>query len=158
MRAAVAAAFVLLGAPTPLPGGPVAIGGHGSAVVHALPDTAGARPAALTVAVRTELQCGRPRPGTVLVRLPQAMHVPASIPRSAVHVGARTAASVSLAGHVAAIGVPRPAGLLCDSLAPGTLTVSFARAAGLGNPTRAGSYTVGVTVGGIAATAPLIIA
>ena len=36
---------------------------------------------------------------------------------------------------------PRPE-VMCDVIGPGRLTIAFSRAAGLGNPAAAGSYTV----------------
>jgi hypothetical protein len=103
-------------------------------------DGAGARPVALTISVRAELQCGRLRSSSITVSLPSAMRVPASLPRAAVSVSGRAAASVRTSGMDVIVQAARPQGITCDALGPGVARITFLRAAGLGNPARAGSY------------------
>ena len=116
-----------------------------SAVVAASPSGAGVRPAALTLRLSYAMQCGYPGPGPVAVRLPAAERVPASIPRPAVLVDGKAPSAVRVAGHVVTVALPPRPQVMCDSIGPGTLTIAFTRAAGLGNPARAGSYTVEAT-------------
>jgi hypothetical protein len=99
---------------------------------------------ALVVRVPTFLQCGRAL-GSVEVTFPAAMHVPASIPARDVRVGGRRSGSVKVAGHAVTVAAPRPAGMICDSLAQGTMVVTFARAAGLRNPAHSGTYLLRAT-------------
>jgi hypothetical protein len=119
---------------------------------------AGARPVALAVSLRTELQCGRLIGGVLVVTLPRAMRVPGSIAASDVLVGSRAARSVAVAGRVVTVAVPLPRGVICDSIAPGVARIVFSRAAGLGNPKAPGTYTVKLRRGSDAFAAPLTIA
>jgi hypothetical protein len=113
-----------------------------SAAVTASPRGAGVRPAALTLRLSYEMQCGYPGPGPVVVRFPTAEHVPASIPRPAVLVNGKPTSAVNVAGHVVSVALPPRPQVMCDSIGPGTLTLAFTRGAGLGNPARRGTYTV----------------
>ncbi len=124
--------------------------------VVASPDRAGARPVELTVAIRTELRCGRLNARSAAVQLPPAAHVPASVPRSAVRVGGAAAAGVSVVRHTLTIALP-VGGISCNVIAPGTVRIVVTKAAGIGNPPRAGSYSVGVTAGAERWTATLRI-
>ena len=103
---------------------------------------AGARPVALTVSFRTELQCGRLQGRTVSLQLPQAERMPASVPASAVLIGTSTASRVAVSGRTLEIGLPVPHGVTCEALAPGVVRIAVARAANLGNPAAAASYAV----------------
>ena len=96
--------------------------------------------------------------GPVVVVLPAAMLVPATIPRTAVLVRGRPAPSVHVSGHVITIGLPRPPLVICQSIGLGTLTVAFTRAAQIGNPMAPGAYAVRARVGGRTFTAALTIA
>jgi len=108
-------------------------------------DSTGARPVALTIRLRAELQCGRLQSTAVTVSLPTSMRVPSTVPRTAVAISGKVAASVSTRGTRVLI---RPAqqsgGVICDVIGPGVVAITFARGAGLGNPPRAGSYAFGV--------------
>lgn len=129
----------------------------GTARARALPATAGARPVRLELALRLDLQCGRPGPGPLLVSLPAAAAVPATIPRKAVLVDGAPPLAVFVMGHAVRLALPRPTGVTCDSIGPGTVTVVFTRAADLGNPARPGSYRIGLTLGSRGAVARLVI-
>jgi hypothetical protein len=110
---------------------------------------AGARPVVLKLTVRTELQCGRLVGGTVAVRLPRGAHVPRSISRSAALIGGKPAAGVAIAGRTLTIAVPQPRGVICTVIGPGRAVVTLTRAAGLGNPARAGRYLYAVERRGV---------
>jgi len=118
-----------------------------TATAVATPATAGARPAALTLTLRYEMQCGRPGAGPIVVSLPAAERVPHAIARANVLVDGKAPRSVSVSGHAVTIALVLPHGITCMVIGPGTLTVSFTRAAGLGNPAAAGRYRAGVRVG-----------
>jgi hypothetical protein len=128
--------------------GAVVAGQAGSVGVKLSSEGAGARPIAVTLAVRTELQCGRLVGGTIVARFPAAETVPKVIAKAAVLVGAKPSGGVVVNGHAVTVTVPRPAGVLCDVIGPGTAAVVLTRAANLGNPARAGNYTLAVQRGG----------
>ena len=164
MRGVAALAAVLAGIavpaavgapPKPLP--PVTLPTGGSATAVAVPATAGARPVKLTLTLRFEMQCGRPGPGPVVVSLPAAERVPHTIARHAVTLGGKPPLRASISGHVVVLTLPPQKGVICDVIGPGTLTVAFAPAAGLGNPPSAGSYAVAVRVGARAFVAHLAV-
>jgi hypothetical protein len=60
-------------------------------------------------------------------------------------------------GHVITIGLPKPPQVTCTSIGPGTLTVTFTAAAGLGNPAAAGAYAVQARMAGRTFAARLAI-
>jgi hypothetical protein len=164
VRAAAAAVAALAGllvpagaAAPPKPIRPIPILPVGTATASAVPATAGARPAALTVTLRLELRCGRLGPGPIVVVLPAAVRVPPALSRADVHVNGGPPASVSLSRHVIGLTVPRVSGITCDVMAPGRLTVAFLSTAGLGNPATPGRYAVSIRAGGSAAVAHLVI-
>jgi len=106
---------------------------------------AGAKPVALTLKLHYEMVCDQPGLGKATVLLPQASSVPARIDRAAVLVNGKPAPAVSVAGHDISITMPaKPSGATCMVMGPGTLTLTLTRAAGLGNPARAGAYTIRV--------------
>ena len=108
---------------------------------------AGAKPVAITISLRTELQCGRLVGGSLVVTFPRKMRVPASINATSVLVGSRAAKSVTVARRVVTVAVPLPRGMICASIAPGMAKITFLRAAGLGNPKSPGVYTLTVRRG-----------
>jgi hypothetical protein len=136
---------------------PVPLPPTGSATAVAAPATAGARPVTLTLKLRYEMQCARPGAGPLVVSLPKAMHVPRTLARSSVVLGGKPPASVSVTGHVVVLTLPPQHGVTCMVIGPGTLTVVFARAAGLGNPAAAGSYPIAVRIGAHAFTPHLAV-
>jgi hypothetical protein len=167
MRAAAAAVAALAGLlvpagaaapPKPVhPISPIAIRPIGTATANAVPAAAGAQPAGLTVTLRLEMQCGRPRPGPIVVALPAAMSLPAQLLRTDVRIDTRMPATLSLTKHVVVLTPPRTSGITCDSIGPGTLSVVFLQSAGLGNPASPGTYPVTIRSGGSSAVAHLIV-
>lgn len=105
---------------------------------------AGARPVALVVSIHTELQCGQLRGGSLALTFPAAVRLPQAISASAVSVGGRKAASVTLTGRTLSIAMAPPVGAICDVIGPGTAKIAVSRAARLGNPAAAGTYTLAV--------------
>jgi hypothetical protein len=167
MRAAAAAAAALAGLlipagttapPKPKPISPITIRPIGTATASAAPAKAGARPAQLTVTLRLELQCGRPGSLPIIVVLPAAERVPATLSRNDVRVNGVSPVSVSLSHHVVGVMLPRTSGVVtCNSMAPGTLTVVFLRTAGFGNPVSPGRYRVSIRSGVTSAVAQLLV-
>ena len=103
---------------------------------------AGARPVVVAVQLRYEMQCGWPGPGTVTVRFPAAMTVPSTIPATSVLVQGKPAPSVVSRGRQETVGLPPRKGILCDVIGPGRLTITFTRAARIGNPRVPGVYAL----------------
>jgi hypothetical protein len=119
----------------------------GSATALASPDLAGAQPTALTLTLRFRMTCGRPGAGPIVVSLPAAENVPRAIARSDVLVGGKPPLTATISGHTVTLTLPRSQGVTCMVIAPGTLTIRFTHAAGLGNPSAAGTYALPVRVG-----------
>jgi hypothetical protein len=111
-------------------------------------DRAGARPVVVALALHTELQCGHLFGGTVVVRLPAAERVPTAVPVRSVLIAGAPSRGVSVADHALTVQVPRPTGVMCAVLGPGTAKIVLTRAVGLGNPIRAGSYRISLTRAG----------
>jgi hypothetical protein len=128
-----------------------------SATVGADPALAAARPAALTVTLGYEMQCGYPGAGPVRITLPAAIGLPAHLTRKEVLVDGREAQSAALAGGTVTVGLAAPPRVMCDVIGPGRLTVEILPSASLVNPARAGSYPVAISVGQAAFTATLVI-
>ncbi|MBV8064639.1 MAG: hypothetical protein JOY73_03865 [Actinobacteria bacterium] len=156
--AAAAAVFVpAAGAATPVPIAPITPGDEGATTAVSAPAGAAAQPVQLTVTIKTELQCGRIRAGSILVTLPSAMRLGASIPRDSVTLNGAAPASMAVTGHIVALKVAPKPGIICDVIGPGVIRIVFARSAGLGNPMDAGSYAVTVHSGTVSGTAHLSI-
>jgi hypothetical protein len=105
-----------------------------------------ARPVQLALSFRTALVCGRPL-GPTTITFPAAVHVPGAIPAAAVLVDGRPAGRVTVAGPLVRITSVTPTGMMCHSVAIGPMAITFTKAAGLGNPARAGTFAVGVRRG-----------
>jgi len=97
---------------------------------------------ALTIVLQdVVLRCGRTDIHSLSVVLPHAMHVPRSIAPADVRLGAQQAASVQTNGSTIELSLPSASsGVMCDLLVLGTTRLQISRAAGLGNPARAGTY------------------
>ncbi len=141
---AAAVAAVLAGLSVPVATATLPVG---SARAVATPDVAGAQPTALTLTLRFLMTCGRPGAGPIVVSLPAAEKVPRAIARSDVLVGGKPPLTARISGHTVTLTLPRSQGVTCLVIAPGTLTILFTRAAGLGNPSVAGTYPLPVRVG-----------
>jgi len=88
------------------------------------------------------LQCGWPGPVLDVV-FPAAERLPNAIPRSTVLVDGKGPAAIARSGRTVSISVARPQ-VLCDAIGPASISVTFERASGLGNPKRAGAYAITV--------------
>jgi hypothetical protein len=119
---------------------------------------AGARRVALVVSLHTELQCGKLRGGSLALTFPAAVRLPRAIAATAIAVQGRRPSSVRLAGRTLSIAMPRPAGMTCMVIGPGTAKIVVFRTAQLGNPARAGTYELGVRYGTESLDATLKIA
>jgi hypothetical protein len=103
---------------------------------------AGARPVVLVARMRYEMQCNWPGPGSLVFRFPSAVRLPARIAAGAVLVNGKAATAARPSAGVVSVALPPRKGIMCDLMGPGTVTVTFTRAAAIGNPKHAGSYTV----------------
>lgn len=108
---------------------------------------AGARPVALVVSLHTELQCGKLRGGSLALTFPAAARLPRTIAASAIAVQGVRPSSVRLVRRTLSITMPRPAGMTCMVIGPGTAKILVSRAAQVGNPATAGAYKLGVHYG-----------
>lgn len=118
----------------------------GGATAVAAPQAAGARPAALKVSLSLELRCAKPGPAAISVSLPRAWRVPKAVARTAVWIDGSHPEGVSVSNHALMLRPVAPPGT-CTVMAPGTIKVKFTRAAKLGNPRKAGRYTVRASIG-----------
>jgi hypothetical protein len=103
---------------------------------------AGARPVAVTLQMRYEMQCSWPGPGTLEIRFPAGVKLPSSIAAGAVFVNGRPATASRPSAGVVDVALPARPQVLCDLIGPGRVTVAFTKAARVGIPKKAGSYTV----------------
>ncbi len=122
----------------------------------ATPQTAGAKPAALTVSLNLELRCAKPGPTAITVSLPHAWRVPKTVARRAVWIDTSHPDAVSVSSHTLTLQPATPTGT-CTVIAPGTIEVKFTRAAKLGNPRKAGRYIVRASIGPQDFSAPVSI-
>jgi hypothetical protein len=118
----------------------------GGAAASATPQAAGAKPAGLKVSLSLVLRCARPGPAAIVVSLPRAWRVPRTVARTAVWIDSVHPEGVKVSNHTLTLHPAVPRGT-CTVLAPGTIKVKFTRAAKLGNPRRAGRYTVRASIG-----------
>lgn len=118
----------------------------GSATAAATPQAAGAKPASLKVSLSLELRCGQPGPAAIVVSLPRAWRVPKTVARTAVWIDSTHPKAVDVAKHTLTLKPVVPHGT-CTVIAPGEIKVKFTRSAKLGNPRRAGRYTVRASIG-----------
>jgi len=118
---------------------------------------AGAKRVVLTLRLQTALVCGEAGPGAIVVRLPKAAKIPATLPRAAVAVGGHAAAKLRVTGRRVTISPSVSPGMLCQSITIGTLVIRFTHLARLENPRAPGRYTVVVRRGTTRAVAKLAI-
>jgi hypothetical protein len=119
---------------------------------------AGAKHVTLTVSFRTELRCGHLMgTRTLVLGLPAKARLDAAVPASAVKIGGTAASKVSVSGHAVTVTLAPPRGMMCDSVRVGVAKIVLAGAAGIGNPSTPGTYSVKVTHGAETFTAPLAI-
>lgn len=118
----------------------------GSATAAATPPAAGAKPAGLKVSLGLELRCAAPGPAAIVVSLPRAWRVPKTVARTAVWINSVHPKDVNVSKHTLSLQPVAPRGT-CTVIAPGTIKLKFTAAAKLGNPLRAGRYTVRASIG-----------
>lgn len=133
------------------------VAGQQSSTVALSSHRASARPVVLTLRLHYEMQCGWPGPGPLTIRLPEAMAVPSVVRPAAIQINGNAAKRVGGSGHQIVLDLPPRPPILCDAIAPGTLVVRFTTGARLGNPKRAGTYTLRATKGSLAFSAPVPI-
>lgn len=107
--------------------------------VTASPRAARAHAVRLVVTLRYEMQCGYPGKGPLVVTFPAAMKLPHRFTARAVKLAGKPIAAKVEGRHVT-VTIPPHKGVLCNLIAPGSLTLTFTHAARLANPARAGSY------------------
>jgi hypothetical protein len=105
---------------------------------------AGATNVRVQLTEHTELQCGRPTTGTITVTLPAAVGVPTTLARGAIKLN-DAAVAAHIAGHRITFVVPRPTGVICDVIGPGSFTITLTAGAHLRNPSHAGTYRFSLT-------------
>jgi hypothetical protein len=96
------------------------------------------------------MTCGRPGLGPVTIQLPTKMQ---ALPSLAVRIGTRPA-TAKVSGNQVTVPLPRPRGITCTVIAPGTLTLKLA---GVRNPANAGKYLVRAHLRRMTFTAQLAI-
>jgi hypothetical protein len=101
---------------------------------------AAARPVAVELRATISLQCSWPGPELDVV-FPSAERLPKTIARAAVRVDGILPGAITRSGRTVSLSLARPQ-VLCDAIGPAAVRVTFTRAAGLGNPQRAGSYVI----------------
>ena len=127
------------------------------ATIMLSPATAGAAHVGLTLRMPTVLRCGRPTGGAIVLTLPHAAGVPRTIGTAAVTLNGKSPAAVTVAGRSVTVSMPVVHGAICDSLVDGALKLVIEPAAGLQNPTRAGSYSVAVQQGHLTYQIPVAV-
>jgi hypothetical protein len=107
--------------------------------VAASSHVAGARGVRLALTLQYVMRCANPGPGPLVVTFPSAMKLPKQFAPGAVRLAGKPVA-VAVDRHQLTVMVAPHKGILCDMIAIGPLTLSFARSAKLANPAQAGSY------------------
>ena len=160
MRGGLAAALVfgvLLVAAQPAgAGSSVAPIGTSSMSVLASPHTPSAHAVRLLVTLRYEMQCDYPGAGPLVVTFPSAVKLPHRFAGSAVKLAGKPIAATVDRRRVT-VTVPPHSGTLCSLRGPGSVTLTFTRAAKIANPARAGSFGFKATHDGHTFTAKLAI-
>jgi hypothetical protein len=103
---------------------------------------AGARPVAVTLQMRYEMQCSWPGPGSLEIRFPASVKLPPAIATGAVLVNGKPASASRPSAGVVDVALPARPQVMCDLIGPGQVTVAFTKAAKVGNPKKAGTYMV----------------
>jgi hypothetical protein len=102
---------------------------------------AGARPVVVRLTLRYEMQCGYPGSGFLTVGLPPQERLPSSFAAASALLDDKRARA-SLAGKTIRVALPARPDVLCDVIGPGVLRLVLTKAADLGDPERAGTYSV----------------
>jgi len=141
LAAATASAAAAAPPVAPITGQP----GVGSLTASLSSVKAGAKRVELTLSLHAYLVCGQP--GTVVVRFPAGVTVPATVAPTAVLVDKVPAAAVTVRLRQVTITAAHHGGATCTVLAPGLVTLRFTTSARLGNPASPGTYTITVEHG-----------
>jgi hypothetical protein len=120
--------------------------GPGALSVHVSNDRATARPVAVTLRFRSQLECGLAVGPPIVVTFPKAESVPLTVDRDLVLVNGDRAGSARVSGKRIVVTVTRPK-VICTSIIIGPVRIAFRRALGLGNPSRPGRYAFTVSRG-----------
>lgn len=107
--------------------------------VAASPHTPGAHRVRLAIAFTYSMQCGYPGAGPVVVTFPSAMKLPKRFAAGSVRLNTKAIAA-KIKGRKVTMTVPPHRGVLCGTIGPGLLTLTFTHAAKISNPSRAGAY------------------
>jgi hypothetical protein len=102
------------------------------------------------------MQCNYPGAGALVVTFPSAVKLPRRLAAGTVKLAGNPIAA-TVDGRRVTVTVPPPTGTLCSLRGPGSVTLSFTRAAKLANPARTGSFAFKVNHDGHAFTAKLAI-
>lgn len=124
--------------------------------VIASPQTPSAHPIRLLVTLQYDMQCDYPGAGPLVVTFPSTMKLPHRFASRTVKLSGKPTAS-TINGHRVTVTIPPPSGTLCSLRGPGSLKLTFTRAAKLANPARAGSFSFKATHDGHSFTARLAI-
>jgi len=124
--------------------------------VTASPSTAGAHGVRLRVTLHYEMQCNYPGAGPLVVTFPTAVKLPKQFADGSVLLADNPVAA-TVDGQQVTVVVPPHRGILCTLMGPGSLKLTFTRAAKLANPARKGGYHFSATHLGRAFTATLSI-
>jgi hypothetical protein len=127
-----------------------------SAAIIASSYTHSAKPVVLTYKLRYEMQCGRPGKGPLTLGFPAQVTVP-NASASNVLLNGKAAPAVKRQGSTLVVSLPPQPKIMCDSITMGTLTVTFTKGAGFGNPKRPGIYVFPVNSDKISAMPQLRI-
>lgn len=147
VRGGIATAPVLLALLVAAPtagAGPKAPSPAQSMTVTGSPRAAKARPVRLALTLRYKMQCGYPGAGPLIVTFPSALKLPQRLAADAAELAVKPIVAM-VKGRRVTVAIPPHKGVLCGVVGPGSVTVTFTRAAKLANPARAGSYNFSVT-------------
>ena len=86
-----------------------------------------------------------PGPGPVVVKFPSPNGLPKAFPSGSVSSSTAPEPAARERATPSASPLPPAPAIMCDVIGPGRLTIAFGRSAGLGNPARAGTYTISAT-------------
>ena len=107
--------------------------------LEASPQVAQAHRVRLTITLTYDMQCGFPGAGPLVVTFPSAMKLPKHFAAGSVKLSGKAIAA-AVKGRRVTVMVPPHSGVLCGTIGPGRVTLTFTRAARLANPAHAGSY------------------
>jgi hypothetical protein len=110
-----------------------------SMTVTAAPHAAAAQAVRLTVTLHYEMQCGYAGAGPLVVTFPAAVKLPQRFAKGAVQLAGKSVAALVQARRVTVL-IPPHKGLMCDLMGPGSVALTFTKAAKVANPAKAGSY------------------